>query len=376
LAGALSANPGAGFVYKRVPHITLKSIANQETPEQETLYDQPEIDKGKVRVSGPFTVEAVPAPVVFPIKDNPRLAQQIAAAEAGENPFEEAPEPGKPRAENHGKKLADWIGELRSSGILGRAGERITFARVEPLSAGRFLHAEAETPDNPPRRALLSFASETNPLDARAVDLALVEASDYYPRPEFIIFSYFQIDPQASSLIEKAKLPGVTILKVQMNVDLMTADLKKKVSGSQSFWLVGQPDVELLRLDEPAQDSSSADSFQTYKIRVLGFDYYDVKRRVVESAGSDRIAMWMLDPDYDGMAIAPTQVFFPMEGKGEGWDKLARTLRAEIDPALIEQYRGVESLPFAAKANSLIAVKIVDDRGIESLKVLPLLKEN
>jgi adenine-specific DNA-methyltransferase len=103
---------------------------------------------------------------------------------------------------------------------------------------------------------------------------------------------------------------------------------------------------------------------------VRGFDYYDVKKGVVESSGTERIAMWMLDTDYDGMYIEPKQVFFPMEGKNEGWDKLAKTLKAEIDQDLIEKYHGVESLPFTVKENTVIAVKIVDDRGIESLKLI------
>jgi adenine-specific DNA-methyltransferase len=80
--------------------------------------------------------------------------------------------------------------------------------------------------------------------------------------------------------------------------------------------------------------------------------------------------MWMLDTDYDGMCVDPKQVFFPMEGSNEGWGKLAKTLKAEINQDLIEKYRGTESLPFIVKDNTLIAVKIVDDRGIESLKVI------
>jgi len=148
-----------------------------------------------------------------------------------------------------------------------------------------------------------------------------------------------------------------------MNTDLMTGDLKKKQTGSQSFWLIGQPDVELIKI-EKGEDKGK------YKIRVKGFDYYDVKKGIVESGGTEKIAMWMLDTDYDGMCIEPKQVFFPMEGKNEGWDKLAKTLKAEIDQDLIEKYRGVESLPFAVKDNTAIAVKIVDDRGIECLKVI------
>ena len=101
-------------------------------------------------------------------------------------------------------------------------------------------------------------------------------------------------------------------------------------------------------------------------------NYYDVKKGIVESGGTDKIAMWMLDTDYDGMCIEPKQVFFPMEGKNEGWDKLAKTLKAEINQDLIEKYHGVVSLPFTPKEKSSIAVKIVDDRGIECMKVISI----
>ena len=89
----------------------------------------------------------------------------------------------------------------------------------------------------------------------------------------------------------------------------------------------------------------------------------------MESGSTNRIAMWMLDTDYDGMCINPNQVFFPIQGPND-WRKLAKTLRAEIDQEKIEQYAGNESLWFRVKANTRIAVKIIDDRGIESLKVI------
>ena len=90
----------------------------------------------------------------------------------------------------------------------------------------------------------------------------------------------------------------------------------------------------------------------------------------MDSGNTEKIALWMLDTDYDGMSIDPKQVFFPMEGTNEGWDKLARNLKAEINPELIEKYRGTESIPFEVKDNTSIAVKIIDDRGIESLRVI------
>ena len=327
----------SGFVYKTVPHITLRSLANNEPPEVETLFDQPEIDKGKVRITGPFTVEALPAPVVKPLDDIGDTEEDFSA------------------------KQTDWRDQLLATGILGRGGSRLTFSRVEPLSGTKFLQAEAETKEDTPRRAVICFAGETKPLDSRMVAMALDEAETLRPAPKLIIFAAFQFDPEAAKDIDEMNWPGVTILKAQMNTDLMTEDLKKKRSSDQSFWLVGQPDVELIH---------DGRSKRKFKVKVNGFDYYDVKKGTVESGSTSRIAMWMLDTDYDGMCIEPKQVFFPMGGKKDGWNKLAKTLKAEIDPDLIEKYAGNESLWFMAEPNTRIAVKIIDDRGIESLKVI------
>lgn len=328
---------GSGFVYKTVPHITLKSIANNEPPATETLYDQPEIDKGKVRITGPFTVEALPAPVVKPL-DNVSDWDEDSTA-----------------------KQTSWRDQLLATGIMGRGGSRLEFSRVEPLSGTKFLQAEAETKEDIPRRAVICFAGETKPMDSRMVSMALDEVETLRPSPKLIIFAAFQFDPEAAKDIDELNWPGLTVLKAQMNTDLMTDDLKKKRSSDQSFWLVGQPDVELI----PDKRSKTR-----YKVKVNGFDYYDVKKGTVESGSTARIAMWMLDTDYDGMCIEPKQVFFPMGGKKDGWNKLAKTLKAEIDPDLIEKYAGNESLWFTVQPNSQIAVKIIDDRGIESLKVI------
>jgi adenine-specific DNA-methyltransferase len=342
----------SGFVYKTVPHITLNSIANNEPPETETLYDQPEIEKKKIRISGPFTVEALPAPVVKPLESAP--------PDEGPAPFFH---------ENAAKKQGDWMQELQAAGILGRGGEKIQFSRIEALEGTKFLHAAGETKEKEPKHVVICFAGENRPLDSRMVNQALNETEKIRPKPAYIVFAAFQFDPAAANVIEDTKWPGVTLLKVQMNPDLMTTDLKKKSSASQSFWLVGQPDVDLIKIGK-GEDKGK------YKVKVKGFDYYDVKAQKVISGGTEKIAMWMLDTDYDGMSVEPKQVFFPMEGKNEGWDKLAKVLKAEIDQDLIEKYHGVESLSFAVKDNTLIAVKIVDDRGIESLKVIPVGENN
>lgn len=329
---------GSGFVYKTFPHITLKSIANKEPPIWEVLYGQPEIDKTKSRVTGPFSVEAVPSPVVKPLDDIDQYEDESA-------------------------KQTDWKDELYATGILGRSGQKIEFSRIETLSGTKYLQAEAETKEDTPRRAVICFGGETRPLDSRMVSFALDEAENLRPKPQLIIFAAFQFDPEAAKDIDDTAWPGIILLKVQMNTDLLTEDLKKKRASSQSFWLVGQPDVDLIKIERGVNKGK-------FKVCVNGFDYYDVKKGEIVSGDTHRIALWMLDTDYNGMNLVPKQVFFPMSGTNDGWNKLAKTLKAEINQDLIENYSGNESLPFSIKFDTQIAVKIIDDRGIESLKVI------
>lgn len=336
----------SGFEYKTVPHITLKSIAYNEPPAEETLYDQPEIDKSKVRISGPFTVEALPAPinkVPFDVK-----------------PLDEDIQP--PESQEMTIKQDNWRDEMLATGILGKNGNKISFSRIEPLSGTAYFQAEGETKEAEPKRAIICFGSETKVMDARYIDAALDEAENIRPRPGYIIFAAFQFGPEATQLIDDMNWPNVTVLKVQMNTDLMTEDLKKKRSSNQSFWLVGQPDVKLVKY---------GNKNDCYRVQVNGFDYYDVKTGKVISGSDKNIAMWMLDTNYDpNQCIEPCQVFFPMGGRKGGWNKLAKTLKVEIDQDLIEKYAGNISLPFIAPSYAQVAVKIIDDRGIESLRVI------
>ena len=154
---------------------------------------------------------------------------------------------------------------------------------------------------------------------------------------------------------------SVTLLKAQMNTDLLTEDLKKARSSNQSFWLMGQPDVELRKRDD-----------EHWEVEVHGFDYFDPKAGELVSGGKSKIAMWALDVDYDQRSLLPHQVFFPMAGAKDGWNRLRKTIRDELDEELLEQFHGTVSLPFLGGDNKRIAVKIVDDRGIESLKIMSL----
>jgi adenine-specific DNA-methyltransferase len=354
----------SGFRYKNVPHVTLKSIANnpeikegmsrkeieaaiQKYADQETLYDQPFVDNSKARVSGPFTVEAVPAPVVKPLMEI------------------ESDQPADASISRSGETLrqAEWRDEILKTGIRARNGDKILFSRVEPLQGTHWLHAEAETKEDTPQKAVISFGPEHAPLEQRQVALAIEESLNLVPKPKVIIFAAFEFDPEAAKDIDETNWPGITLLKAKMSEDLLTEDLKKKRASNDSFWLIGQPDIMLEKIKEGENKGK-------YRVEVLGFDYYNPRTGTVDSGGPERIAMWMLDTDYDGRSLFPRQIFFPMSGPKDGWTKLAKNLKAEIDEELIEAYHGRVSLPFEPGPHERIAVKIVDDRGIESLKLM------
>ena len=344
---------GSGFRYKTVPKISPKVLIGDESQSDIILYDQAVEDRKKSRVTGPFTVEAVPAPAVKPLDD----IQDVSFSPADDS------------VARSGETLrqSDWRDELYKTGIRGKAGQRISFVRLEPLPGCHWLHADGETrsdnTETDSERVVISFGPDHAPLEQRQVALAIEEAQSLVPKPKIIVFAAFQFDPEAAKDIDETNWPGVTLLKAQMNADLLTEDLKKKRSSNESFWLIGQPDVEL----ETIPDGKHAGKL---RVSVLGFDYYNTKTGKPESGGSDRIAVWMLDPDYDGRSLFPHQVFFPLAGPKDGWTRLARNLKAEIDESLMEAYRGTTSLPFEPGEHRRMAVKIVDDRGIESLKIV------
>ena len=215
-----------------MPHITLGSIANnpdiregmtraqidaaiaRHAP-QETLYDQPLVDRGKKRVAGPFTVEAVPAPVVKPLASE-ELPENGEAAEGdaalGENHFALA-------TARQGETLRqdDWRDELLRTGIRGKAGQHIAFSRLEPLPGARWLHAAGETrPDTSgaesfretptaytPERVVVSFGPDHAPLEQRQVEHAWEEARTLAPHPKLLVFAAFQFDPEAAKDIDE-----------------------------------------------------------------------------------------------------------------------------------------------------------------------------
>jgi adenine-specific DNA-methyltransferase len=280
----------AHSVFWNVKTAMLNEINNsiEKNASNETLYDKPLLDNSKTRVSGPFTVEAVPAPVTKSFDDYD--------SEITEDADLSIVRSGETLRQN------EWRNELLRTGVRAKGGKTIEFTRVEPLSGTRFLQADAETKDDNPKRVVVCFGPEHAPLEQRTVELALEEARTLRPKPEIILFCAFHFDSEARKDIEETNWPGITLLEAQMNADLLTNDLKKKRSSNESFWLIGQPDVQIKELSEGSKGH--------YTVEVNGFDYYNPKTGKVDSGGKGDIAMWMLDHDYDGRSYFLHKCFF------------------------------------------------------------------
>ncbi|KKZ14742.1 MAG: DNA methylase, partial [Candidatus Synechococcus spongiarum 142] len=310
-----------------------------------TLYDKPRIDKTRLRITGPFSVEAVPAPTVLSLEDSlPPQEADATIARSGET-----------------SRQAMWRDELLKTGVRAKGGAVLHLAELETLPSPKTIHARGSLESG--ESVAVSFGPAHAALEQRQVETAMQDAYALLPRPQFVLFCAFTFDPEAAKDIDEMNVPNMTFLKAQMNPDLLTEDLKK--SGprikNQSFWLMGQPDVELRKREDGL-----------WEVEVHGFDYFDPRKGDLVSGGKQQIAMWSLDIDYDQRSLMPHQVFFPMADAMSGWHRLRKTIRAELEEDLLEQFHGTVSLPFEAGDNRRIAVKIVDDRGIESLKIITL----
>ena len=253
----------AGFVCRAVPAASPETLASGGPLQEKPIYNDPEKEPGKKRVAGPFTVEATPAPAVAPLTDEVEASSRPGGADASV------------ARSGATSRRGQWLEELARAGIRGRGGQRLRFGRLEPLPGHAWIHADGEiavretrpegdlrtdeeagllaaeptmTSFTEPRRVVVSFGPDFAPLDKKQVERALEEARRLVPRPKVLVFAAFAFDPEAAKDIDETRWAGVTLLKAEMNTDLQTEDLKKRQPNSESFWLVGQPDIAVERL--------------------------------------------------------------------------------------------------------------------------------
>ncbi|AIA54537.1 DNA methyltransferase [Acidithiobacillus caldus] len=343
------AGPAGGFVYKRkqnrkgeeigglVPHITLKSIANDEPPAMEVLVDRPEKVANVTRVAGPFVVEATIAPV-----------QPLDSAGEGDVT-------AHGDAAIHIQRMTEV---LRQSKTLRLPGNReLTLAGVRRTVDTEYLHAEAKDGD---KRVAIVFG----PADG-AISVSLVFESareGYFLKYDRLYFFGFAIEPGARSMIEDEKKLRIPAAYVTVTPDVAMSDLLKTTRASEIFSITGLPDVTVRRSKKRGPEGQVL-----HEVELKGLDLFDPQSMDTESVGGENVPCWMLDTDYDGLSFYATQVFFP---KTSAWDNLQRSLRATFDDSVWSHLAGTVSEPFALGDRKRVAVKVIDERGNELMRVL------
>ena len=358
--------PGGGFVYARkqnkkgeevggiVPHITLKSIANDEPPAEEVLVDKPEVERNTTRISGPFCVEAVLPTPLSPEADTAGIK------EPDEDAQKNAPSQPLIDEEDH---IPRMIRILQLSPVLQLPGnEKFVLRNVRPPAKSLNLHAEGVHGDDQDTDSGENIAVVFGPANGAISERAVIEAGKeaYHKNYARLLVIAFAIEPAARQTIEKGEATfSLPAIYAQASTDLVMSDLLKNMHSSQIFSVVGLPDVELQKASEKADDGGDL-----WQVTLLGMDTFNPADMEITSCNGDDVPCWMLDTDYDGQCFRAGQVFFP---RTQAWDKIRKAIKADFDDSVWEHLRGDTSAPFIA--GEQIAVKVIDDRGNELMVV-------
>ncbi len=361
-----------GFVYKRVPHITLKSIAQNPDivegmsreeidtaiarhSESEILVDQPYVDGRKVRVTGRFTVESLSPHRVLDGERPPPSETEVAAATDGESPsFEQT-----------------ILDNLRKAGVHNTfKGEDIRFDRLDPY-AGTWVQAEGEftDADGESRRVAISLGPEHGTVGSDQIKEAAKEAMRGAGF-DLLVVCGFAFDPHSGETArefapagngfavaaEERRLGRLRVLQVRMNPDLaMGGDLLKKTGAGNLFMVFGEPDIDIRATEGELE------------VEVRGVDVYDPTTGEVRSGSTDDIACWFIDSNYNGESFFVRHAYFT--GDSDPYGQLRRALRSDIDEDAWATLYSTVSRPFPMPETGRIAVKVINHYGDEVLKV-------
>ena len=321
--------------------------------DQEELVDQPFIERNRVRVSGPFTMEGV-IPAEESIDAGEPEASPIGGAPEGLETFDEGVGALRSEAQNTEAYLDRMIRLLRGDGVRFPDNKVMKFTMLEALADGSTIHAKGIWGEGgEERQVAVIFGPQYGPLTTRIVEEGIrIAARRGY---DDVVFAAFSFDAQAQVTIQEVTDPAVKLHMAQIRPDVNMGDLLKTTVSSQLFTVSGSPRTRLERSDDGQ-----------YIVHMEGVDIYDPVTNAVRSTGAEKVAAWFLDSDYDGRCFCVCQAFFPDRN---AWDKLGRALGGALDEEAFAKLSGTVSLPFAAGNHSRIAVKVIDPRGNEVLRV-------
>ena len=394
-----------GFVYERVPHVTLKSIANNAEIDviyekfQETLellranlnkalkkkWEEWEIpreaekswppntkklhaDWWKQRIARQNKIDAsIAAKADYeylydkPYQDNRRVRVSGPFTVESLSPhriFVED-ENGNERPPQSHREQSSFVERtletLKIAGVQQAHKEgRIAFSALDPWP-GHHICAEASYDEGKQRRRAAIFIGPEYGTVSRA-DLAATAREAAEAGFDILIACAFSYEAACSELTNMGK---IAILQARMNADLyMSTDLKDS-ANSNLFVVFGQPDIEVKNLAN-----------HKIQVRIRGVDVFHPGTGQVESSGPGGIAMWFIDSDYNEESFFVRQAYFL--GAGDPYKSLKTTLRTEINAEAWESLNSDKSRPFEKPSSGRIAVKAINHLGDEVMKVFEI----
>jgi len=323
--------------------------------EQEELVDQPIVIKGVTRVTGPFTVESVRPPEISadPAKPDAADGSPIGGAPAGNLPTFEPDE-----ERNLSAHVDRMLSLLRQDGITFLGNKHIKLERLDRADHP-MIHGEGEyaVEGQPNRKVAIVIGPEHG-----AVPLFFVEEAmriSYKRGYDDLVIAGFSFDAFAQECIQtnnEDKKSALTMHMAQIRPDVTMGDLLKRTNNNnQIFTVFGQPRsrVEAVEGGE-------------FRATLEGVDVYDPVANQIVSSGAEKVAAWFVDTDYDGKVFCVCQAFFPDKS---AWEKLQRALKATIAEEKWAELSGKVSLPFKKGKTGLVAVKVIDPRGNEVMRI-------
>jgi adenine-specific DNA-methyltransferase len=417
-----------GFIYKRVPHVTLKSIANNEEIDSIHAEFAPKIEKAlaalnkaakknwqewdvprdlpkdsnstfktahsefwQLRRERQHAIDAAIArhtdtELLYdqPYEDNKRIrvTGPFTVESLSPHRFLSADENGdgtvsEQEARQHHDFTTMILDNLKKAGVQNtRKTERLTFDRLESF-AGTWLHATGEYTDKAgkSRRVAVCIGPETGTVGPDLVKEAAKEAVQGVGF-DLLIVCGFAFDPHVSE--ETKRYGKLAIMSAHMNPDLAMGDeLLKKTGAGNLFMVFGEPDVEIRPASEgraprvPDQKEKSGTRVtrpsEQLVVEIKGVDIYDPTTGQIRNSSTDDIACWFIDTEYNGESFFVRHAYFT--GADEPYEKLKRALRADIDEAAWSSLYSTVSRPFDKPKTGKIAIKVINHYGDEVLKV-------
>ena len=400
-----------GFVYERVPHITLKSIANNA--EIDVIYEkfQATLEPLRQELNAALNTSHEEWEIPRDARDDwpaqakqlhaqwwdQRIArqQEINAAIAAKADYEylydkpyadnkkvrvagpftvESLSPHRVLGVDENDELIDTAAEaklgygakqdfaamildnLKTAGVQqAHKEDHIAFSGIKPwpgdLVCAEGTYVEGNADSGAEKRAGIFVGPEFGTVSRPDLVSAVREAAD--ANFDVLITCAFNYDAHAA---EFNKLGRVPVLKARMNADLHMADDLKNTGKGNLFVIFGEPDIDIF---DAADDQ--------IQVKVNGVDVFHPNTGEIRSDNADGIACWFIDTDYNEESFFVRHAYFL--GTNTPYKALRTTLKAEINPEAWETLHSDTSRPFAKPASGRIAVKVINHLGDEVMKV-------